>query len=122
MNDRHKLVIWTLILIGALSTAGCGKSEERVHESWGAPPTAEGVDDSTLNSTIKAALLADPDVRHLDVRVEAHNGEVMLSGIADNQTQMDRVNMLTWMVDGIKKVDNKMSLRNSGSETAAAAD
>jgi hyperosmotically inducible protein len=30
--------------------------------------------------------------------------------------------MLTWMVDGIKKVDNKMSLRNSGSETAAAAD
>jgi hyperosmotically inducible periplasmic protein len=121
MNDRHKLVIWALILIGALSTAGCGK-EERVHESWVAPPTAEGVDDSTLNSIVKAALLADPDVRHLDVRVEAHNGEVMLSGIADNQTQMDRVNMLTWMVDGIKKVDNKMSLRSSGSGTGAAAD
>ena len=122
MNDRHKLVIWALVLIGALSAAGCGKSGERVHESWVAPPTAEGVDDSTLNSTIKAALLADPDVRHLDVRVEAHNGEVMLSGIADNQTQMDRVNMLTWMVDGIKKVDNKMSLRSGGSETAASAD
>ena len=122
MNDRHKLVIWALILMGTLSTVGCGKSEERVHESWVAPPTAEGVDDSTLNSTVKAALLADPDVRHLDVRVEAHNGEVMLSGTADNQTQMDRVNMLTWMVDGTKKVDNKMSLRSGGSETAAAAD
>jgi hyperosmotically inducible protein len=30
----------------------------------------------------------------------------------DNQAQMDRVNMLTWMVEGIKKVDNKMSLRS----------
>jgi hyperosmotically inducible periplasmic protein len=36
----------------------------------------------------------------------------MLSGAVDNQTQMDRVNMLTWMVEGIKKVDNKMSLRS----------
>ena len=121
MNDRHKLVIWAVVLIGALSVAGCGDSE-KVHESWVTPPAAEAVDDNTLTHTIKSALLADPDVRHLEVKIEAHNGEVMLSGIADNQTQIDRVNMLTWMVDGIKKVDNKLSLRNGGSETAAADD
>jgi hyperosmotically inducible periplasmic protein len=111
MNDRHRLVILAVALAGALSIAGCGKSE-KVHESWVAPPTQEQVDDSTLNSTVKAALLADPEVRHLDVRVEASSGTVMLSGIADNQSQMDRVNMLTWMVDGVKKVDNKMSVRS----------
>ena len=49
------------------------------------------MDDNTLASTIKSALLADPEVRNLDVRVEAHNGEVMLSGVVDNQAQMDRV-------------------------------
>ena len=109
--DRHRLVILAVALVGALSIAGCGKSE-KVHESWVAPPTEEQVDDSTLNSTVKAALLADPEVRHLDIRVEASSGTVMLSGIADNQSQMDRVNMLTWMVDGVKKVDNKMSVRS----------
>ena len=112
MNDRHRFVILAVALAGALSIGGCGKSE-KVHESWEAPPAQEQVDDSTLNSTVKAALLADPEVRHLDVRVEASGGTVMLSGIADNQSQMDRVNMLTWMVDGVKKVDNKMSVRSA---------
>lgn len=118
MNDRHRLLVLAVTLAGALSIASCGKSEEKVHESWVAPPTQEQVDDSTLNSTVKAKLLADPEVRHLDVRVEASSGTVMLSGIADNQAQMDRVNMLTWMVDGVKKVDNKMSVRSG----AAPAD
>jgi hyperosmotically inducible protein len=110
MNDR--LGSAALILVAALSVAACGKPEEKVHESWKAPPAKAVVDDSTLVSTIKSALKADPEVRHLDIRVEAQNGTVTLSGPVDNQAQMDRVNMLTWMVEGIKKVDNKMSLRS----------
>jgi hyperosmotically inducible protein len=110
MNDKLGLV--TLILIAALSVAACG-NEEKVHESWKTQPAKAEVDDSTLVSTIKSALKADPEVRHLDIGVDAKNGTVMLSGVVDNQAQMDRVNMLTWMVEGIKKVDNKMSLRTS---------
>ena len=110
MNDRLGLV--TLILIAALSVAACGKSEEKVHESWKTPPAKAEVDDNTLVGTITSALKADPEVRHLDVRVEADNGTVTLSGTGDNQVQIDRVNMLTWMVEGIKKVNNKMSLRS----------
>lgn len=110
MNDG--LGSAALILIAALSVAACGKPEEKVHESWKAPPAKEEVDDSTLVSTIKSALKADPEVRHLDIGVEAQNGTITLSGPVDNQAQMDRVNMLTWMVEGIKKVDNRMSLRS----------
>jgi hyperosmotically inducible protein len=110
MNDRFGSV--ALILIAALSITACGKPEEKVHESWKAPPAKAEVDDNTLVSTIESALKADPEVRHLNIEVEAHNGTVMLNGAVDKQTQMDRVNMLTWMVEGIKKVDNKMSLRS----------
>ncbi|HJT50444.1 MAG TPA: BON domain-containing protein [Nitrosospira sp.] len=116
MIDRRKLAVLAATLIGALSIASCGK-EERVHESWKTPEPDAIVDDSTLNSTIQSALKADPDVKHLDVKVEAHNGTVMLSGFADNQVQLDRVNMLTWMVDGVKKVDNKMSVRSGPAPT-----
>lgn len=116
MIDRRKLAVLAATLIGALSIASCGK-EERVHESWKTPEPDAIVDDSTLNSTIQGALKADPDVKHLDVKVEAHNGTVMLSGFADNQVQLDRVNMLTWMVDGVKKVDNKMSVRSGPAPT-----
>ena len=113
MIDRYKFVVLAIALAGALSMASCGK-EEKVHESWKTPEPKAAVDDNTLNSSIQGALKADPDVRHLDVRVEAHNGTVMLSGFADNQAQLDRVNMLAWMVEGVKKVDNKMSLRGGG--------
>jgi hyperosmotically inducible protein len=110
MDDRLGLA--TLTLIATLLVTACGNSEEKVHESWKAPPEKAQVDDSTLVSTVQSALKTDPEVRHLDIRVEADNGTVMLSGVVDNQTQMDRVNMLTWMVEGIKKVENKMSLRS----------
>ena len=110
MNDRLGSV--ALILIAALSVAACGKPEEKVHESWKTPPAKAEVDDNTLVGTITSALKADPEVRDLDVRVEADNGTVTLSGTGDNQAQIDRVNMLTWMVEGIKKVNNKMSLQS----------
>ena len=78
MNDKYRLVILTATLIGALSIAGCTKPEDRVHESWVTPPAGEAVDDNTLASAIKSSLLADPDIKNLDVKIEAHNGEVML--------------------------------------------
>ena len=109
---RYKPMVLAVALAGFLSLASCGK-EEKVHESWKTPEPQAVVDDSTLNSSIQGALKADPDVRHLDIRVEAHNGTVMLSGFADNQAQLDRVNMLTWMVEGVKKVDNKMNVRGA---------
>jgi hyperosmotically inducible protein len=112
MIDRYKPVVLAVALAGALSLASCGK-EEKVHESWKTPDPQAVVDDSTLNSSIQGALKADPEVRHLDVRVEAHNGTIMLSGFVDNQAQLDRVNMLAWMVEGVKKVDNKMNVRGT---------
>lgn len=109
MNDKHGLIILAIILV-ALPVAGCTKHEDKVHESWVAPPEHAEVDDSTLRNTVKAALAADPEVNHLDIRIEADNGTVMLSGLVENQAQMDRALMLTWMVDGVKKVDNRISL------------
>jgi hyperosmotically inducible protein len=114
MNDKYRFVILTATLIGSLSIAGCTKPEDRVHESWVMPPAGEAVDDNTLASAIKSSLLADPDVKNLDVKIEAHNGEVMLSGFVDSQAQMDRVIMFAWMAEGIKKVSNKMSVKSGG--------
>lgn len=119
MNDKCKWMAFTGTLIGALFITGCTKHEDKVHESWVTPPAGPVIDDTTLAADIQSALRGDPNVKNLDVKIEAHNGEVMLGGLVDNQTQMDRVIMLAWMAEGIKKVDNKMSLKSTG---AAAKD
>ena len=119
MNDKCRLVVLTATLIGALSATACTKPEDKVHEAWSASPTGKIVDDSTLTSTIKSSLLTDPEVNDLDVNIEARNGEVMLSGVVKNQVQMDRVVMLAWMAEGIKKVDNKMSVKSSNADASS---
>ncbi|HVW65979.1 MAG TPA: BON domain-containing protein [Nitrosospira sp.] len=120
MKGRNRSVIAAMALAvfaGAISIPGCTRHEDKVHESWVTPPEKEAVDDTMLVSALREALRSDPDVKNLDIRIEAHNGEVMLSGIADNQAQIDRVAMLAWMMEGIKKVDNKMGLRNASAAT-----
>ena len=113
MKGRNRSIIAATVLAGAISAASCTRHEDKVHESWVTPPAKEAVDDATLAAALREALRSDPDVRNVDVRIEAHNGELMLSGIADNQAQIDRVVMFAWMMEGIKKVDNKMGLRNA---------
>ena len=117
MNERHKSAILTVALIGALCIAGCTRHEDKVHESWKTPEPKAQVDDNTLADTIRSALRADQDVKNADVKVEAHNGELMLSGTVTNQAQMDRVIMLAWMAEGVQKVDNKMSLSGGAAPT-----
>ena len=71
------------------------------------------VDDSTITTKVKSALLADADVKSFDIKVETRKGEVQLSGFVDNQSQMDRAVAVAKGVEGVKKVDNKMSLKTT---------
>ena len=118
MNIQNKLLVLTISLVGALALAGCGKSEEKGPKPEGPKPEAKTtvgteVDDSTITTKVKSALLADADVKSFDIKVETRKGEVQLSGFVDNQSQMDRAVAVAKGVEGVKKVDNKMSLKTT---------
>ena len=118
MDIQNKLFVLTITLIGALSIAGCGKSEEKTATPAPAPaaPAAKttvgtDIDDGAVTTKVKSALLADADVKSFDIKVETRKGEVQLSGFVDNQVQMDRAIAVAKGVEGVKSVDNKMSLK-----------
>lgn len=125
MNIQNKLVVLTVALIGALSISGCGKTEEKAPQPAPAPATKSetapeakttvgtDIDDNVITTKVKSALLADEAVKGLDIKVETRKGEVQLSGFVDNQTQIDRSISVTQGVEGVKNVDNKMSLKTS---------
>lgn len=56
-------------------------------------------------------MLADPDIKGFDLNVETHKGDVQLSGFVDNQAQIDNAIMITRSVEGVKNVDNRVSLK-----------
>jgi hyperosmotically inducible periplasmic protein len=109
----------------ALALPGCSKPADSpaMGGQSGAPPSSAAsvpsatigteIDDSVVTAKVKAALLNDPDVKSIDFKVETRKGEVLLSGFAANQSQVDRALAVTKAVPGVKNVDNKVSLKGA---------
>jgi hyperosmotically inducible protein len=69
------------------------------------------LDDSVVTTKVKSALLADEYVKSLDIKVETYKGEVMLSGFATSTSQIERSVKLAQDVQGVKHVNNQLSLK-----------
>ena len=70
------------------------------------------VDDQTIETKVKAALLGAPDVSGTAISVEVLRGEVQLSGFVKSQAEVQRAIELSRRVDGVTRVVNKMSVRS----------
>lgn len=69
------------------------------------------IDDSVITTEVKTALLADANIKSLDITVTTHKGEVQLSGFVNNQGQIDRALEVAHGVGGVTQVGNQMSLK-----------
>ncbi|MES2068721.1 MAG: BON domain-containing protein [Pseudomonadota bacterium] len=90
--------------------SGCNKPQDT---DVAGPAAAVGaqVDDAMITSKVKAALVADEPVKSLEIKVTTNKGKVMLSGFADNQSQIDRSIMVAKGIEGVAGVDNQLSLK-----------
>ena len=69
------------------------------------------VDDGIVTAKVKAALLADANVKSFDIAVVTRKGEVQLSGFVDNQAQVNRAIEVARGVQGVQSVGNEMSIK-----------
>ena len=110
MRTRIELLALSTALMAALT--GCDRPPA------GAPAAAQSttvgtvIDDSIVSASVRAALLADPDIKGFDFKVETRKGEVQLSGFVDKQTQIDLAVSVAGTVTGVKSVQNKVSLQS----------
>ena len=109
---RHLFGLGLALAIGFM-LPGCNKQQPPESGS-NAPSTSAmvaTVDDSVVTTKVKAALLADADVKSFDIKVETKNGDVQLSGVVDTQTQIDHAVEVTRRVEGVKNVTNQLTLK-----------
>jgi hyperosmotically inducible protein len=69
------------------------------------------LDDGITTGKVKAALLADPNVKSFDIGVVTRQDEVLLSGFVDNKVQMERAIEIAKGIPGVRLVSNEMSLK-----------
>ena len=78
-------------------------------------PTKEGtgeyLDDSVITAKVKAAILADPSLKVLEIKVTTFKGRVDLSGVVGSQTQINKAVELARSVHGVVAVKNDMRVK-----------
>lgn len=67
------------------------------------------VGDAAITAKVKTALMADPDVKALQIDVDTKNGVVSLNGKVDQRTSVDKAVQIAKGVDGVQSVENHLS-------------
>lgn len=118
-HGNKKIILSAWIMSSAvIFIAGCdSKVEERAGDNNTNTNRSEAsvgmaVDDSVITAKVKSRMLSDPIMKGLGADVETVNGTVQLSGFVENKSQMERAIEIAHDVEGVKSVENKMSIRN----------
>lgn len=99
-----------LASILAVSLAACGKPDE-ASTAPQAATVGNAIDDTVLNTRVRAALMANPYVNSYDFKIEVRKGDVLLSGFVNSQAELTLATELVQAVDGVKRVENKVTLK-----------
>lgn len=135
MNQRYRLLACAVMAgaFGATGLPGCGNelgaaqvagqatnvgtntgSNAGTYAATGNSTVGTVIDDSITTARVKAALLADPNLKSFDFRVVTRKGEVQLSGFVRDLAQYERAAELTQAIQGVKGVQNNVALNGKG--------
>jgi hyperosmotically inducible protein len=113
MKTRFGPLVLNAALVSsiALMAVGCSKTVDLTDTPPPGTTIGTELDDSVVTTRVKSALLADPNIKSIDFKVDTRKGVVQLSGFVDNQTQSSRAVTVARAVEGVKDVQNNVSLK-----------
>ena len=101
----RKLSYWKagmLAMVLAVATVACGKT------------VGEAIDDTTITTRVKTAMLNDPAVGGLRIDVDTFKGVVTLSGRVKSEAERDQAVALARNISGVSEVKDAMQVIPSG--------
>jgi hyperosmotically inducible protein len=106
----------------AVGLTGCDKPGVATNSAASGTTVGMEIDDSVVTTRVKSALLADHDVKSFEIKVETRKGVVQLSGFVDTQDRIDKAVALVRSVEGVKGVENGMTLKDGKATVGDAVD
>lgn len=73
---------------------------------------ASTTDDAAVTTKVKAALLAEPGLRSMEIHVDTKDGVVTLTGTPDSAANRDRAVVIARNVSGVKDVVDQMASKS----------
>ncbi|MDR6982928.1 hyperosmotically inducible protein [Rheinheimera pacifica] len=111
---KRTFVIAGVVLAGSVLLSSCERGN--VNAQTGAPDltvtTEDGSgDDVNISTAVNTALLAEPQLKHLEIQVETRKGDVKLSGQVETQAQREQAAIITAAVSGVHSVNNQLEVK-----------
>ena len=106
-----KAVIYAATCAFAAVTAVSLPLATRAEPPGAGEKTGEYIDDSVLTTKVKAALLAEKNLKSLDISAESTDGVVTLSGKVVSSAQIKQAVDVAKHVKGVKDVHNSLTLK-----------
>ncbi len=94
----HTAILLALTLVAPLLLSACGKT------------VGETIDDATITTRVKTALLNDPDVGGLRIDVDTFKGVVTLSGGVKSQGEADKAVAIARRISGVSDVKSTLQV------------
>ena len=113
MKIRVSLVLSVALV--SLVLGACAESGK--HRS-----TGQVVDDTSIATRTKTALLADPTTDGLNIDVEVDRDKVQLNGFVDSQAQVDRAGEIARSISGVSSVTNNLKVSDGTRQTGEYID
>jgi hyperosmotically inducible protein len=101
---KTRRVLMSVLLTGSmlapvtLGTVACGKT------------VGETIDDATITTRVKTALLNDPDVGGMRIDVDTTVGMVTLSGVVKSQAEADKAVAVARRISGVRDVKSTLQV------------
>jgi hyperosmotically inducible periplasmic protein len=92
-------LLLALTLIAPLLVSACGKS------------VGNTIDDATVTTRVKTALLNDPDVGGLRIDVDTFKGVVTLSGAVKSAAERDKAIAIAKKIGGVSDVKSTLQIQ-----------
>lgn len=84
--------------------------------------TGQVIDDTSIATQTKTALLADSTTDGLNIDVEVDRDKVQLNGFVDSQAQIDRAGEIARSVSGVASVQNNLKVSDGTRRTGEYID
>jgi hyperosmotically inducible periplasmic protein len=95
----------------AMSATGNAMSNAASSTERAMDKAGDKIGDAAITGKVKSALIADPDVKALQIDVDTKDNVVTLNGTADSQAHADKAVTVAKGVDGVKSVDSKLTVK-----------
>lgn len=112
MNELRPSTVALLAAAAAIALGACSPADRQEAQTEGRQATAQAsaaVDDAAVTTKVKAALLADDQVKGTQINVDTSGGTVRLTGTVDTPAQVARAMQIAKGVSGVQKVENNLA-------------